>query len=550
MYTWGVLSTSMVACPLELSFPRDYMNTFSRLPKTVRHAVLVLSLFSVLSLLVVPVHAQDAASEPLNVVVNADQGETTISRHIYGHFAEHLGEGIYGGFWIQDDQGNWQYNQQVVDALREINVPNVRWPGGCFAGYYHWKDGIGPRDERTAQLNTNWGGVTEDNSFGTHEFMGLVERLDTEPIIVGNVGSGTVEEMSDWWKYLNHEGPGPMADLRAENGHPEPWGVKYFGVGNESWGCGGEMRPQYYADLYKRFAEYLRPQFGTEPFRIAAASVDDNYEGTRTLMKEAGYMIDGLDLHHYTVAGTWGDNSATDFTEGEWFTAMQDTRYMDELLTRHSAIMDQYDPEKETALIVGEWGMWHDSMPGTNPDFLKQQNTLRDAVVAASMLNVFNQHAERVRMANLAQTVNVLQAMLLYEDGQLVKTPTYHVFDLYQGHMDATLLPMHVERGTYTHDGESIPAISVSASKDDQDRVHITLANKDPNQPRTTSVDLRGQDVSSVSGRVLTADQMNTHNTFEQPNRLQPTSFDEAELNGNTLTIELPAKSVVSLELR
>ena len=490
-------------------------------------------------------------SEPLTMVVNADQGETTISRHIYGHFAEHLGEDIYGGFWIQDDQGHWQYNQQVIDALRAVNVPNVRWPGGCFADYYHWKDGIGPRGERPAQLNTIWGGVTEDNSFGTHEFMGLVERLDTEPIIVGNVGSGTVEEMNDWWKYLNHDGPSPMADLRAENGHPEAWGVKYFGVGNESWGCGGQMRPQYYADLYKRFAEYLRPMSGTEPYQIAAGPSGDNYEWTRTLMEEAGWMIDGLDLHHYTVVGTWANKgSATDFTEAEWMTAMQDTRYMDELLTRHSAIMDQYDPEKETALIVGEWGMWHDPMPGTDPGFLKQQNTLRDAVVAASMLNVFNQHAERVRMANLAQTVNVLQAMLLYEDGQLVKTPTYHVFDLYQGHMDATLLPMHVDRGTYTHDGESTPAISVSASKDEQDRIHVTLANKDPNRPRTLSVDLRGQDVSSVDGRVLTADRMNVHNTFEQPTRLTPSAFDGAELEEGTLTIQLPSKSVVALELQ
>lgn len=497
------------------------------------------------------VQAQDPSSETLDVVVNADQGETPISRHIYGHFAEHLGEDIYGGFWIQGDDGEWQYNRQVIEALREINVPNLRWPGGCFADYYHWRDGIGPREERPAMVNTIWGTVTEDNSFGTHEFLGLVERLDAEPIVVGNVGSGTVEEMANWWKYVNHEGPGPMADLRAENGHPAPWGVKYWGVGNESWGCGGRMRPQFYADLYRRYGEYLRPQFGVDPYRIAAGPSDDNYEWTRTLMEEAGWMIDGLDLHHYTVVGTWANKgSATDFTEGEWFAAMQDTRYMDVLIARHSAIMDQYDSEKETALIVGEWGMWHDPMPGTNPGFLKQQNTLRDAVVAASMLNVFNQHADRVRMANLAQTVNVLQSLLLYDDGQLVRTPTYHVFDLYEPHQDATLLPAVVDRGTYTHDGERTSAISVSASKDEQGRIHVTLANKDPNHPRTISVELRGQDASSVSGRVLTADRMNAHNTFDQPGRLTPASFDGAQFDGNTLTVEMPAKSVVALEVR
>jgi alpha-N-arabinofuranosidase len=525
--------------------------TNSRFSTTVIRRFLLLPILLLLAgvLTAGPVHAQ--SGESLSGVVNADQGETTISRHIYGQFAEHLGEDIYGGFWIKDGDGGWQYNQQVIDALKELNVPNLRWPGGCFADYYHWQDGIGPRDERPSIVNTIWGGVTEDNSFGTHEFMGLVERLDTEPIVVGNVGSGSVEEMQNWWKYMNHAGPSPMADLRAENGHPEPWGVTYWGVGNESWGCGGQMRPQYYVDLYKRFAEYLRPLSGTDPYQIAAGPSDDNYEWTRTLMREAGWMIDGLDLHHYTVVGTWDNKgSATDFNESEWMTAMQDTRYMDELLTRHSAIMDQYDPEKETALIVGEWGMWHDPEPGTDPGFLKQQNTLRDAVVAASMLNVFNQHAERVRMANLAQTVNVLQAMLLYEDGQLVKTPTYHVFDLYEPHQDATLLPMDLDRGTYTHDDESTAAISVSASKDDQDRIHITLANKDPSQPRTLSITLHGQEVSSVDGRVLTADQMNAHNTFDQPDRLTPSSFEGAQLDDGTLTVEMPAKSVVALELQ
>lgn len=514
-----------------------------------RMPLFLVSLF--LFVLAVPgSHAQDSGAEPLDLVITADEGETTISRHIYGHFAEHLGEDIYGGFWIQDDEGTWQYNEQVIEALNELNIPNLRWPGGCFADYYHWRDGVGPRDERPSMVNTIWGTVTEDNSFGTHEFMELVERLDAEPIIVGNVGSGTVEEMSNWWQYVNHEGPGPMADLRVENGQAEPWNVKYWGVGNESWGCGGQMRPQYYADLYKRFAEYLRPQFGTEPYRIAAGPAGDNYEWTRTLMEEAGWMMEGLDLHHYTVVGTWDDKgSATDFTEGEWLTAIQEARYMDELITRHSAIMDQYDPEKETALIVGEWGMWHDPTPGTNPGFLKQQNTLRDAIVAAVTLNIFNQHADRVRMANLAQTVNVLQALVLYEDGELVRTPTYHVFDLYKAHQDATRLPMHLEAGTYSHDGESTPAISGSASRDDDGRIHITLANTDPNEARTIETQLRGRNVSDVSARVLTANEMNAHNTFEAPDRLQPTSFDGVELEGRNLTIEMPAKSVVALEL-
>ena len=497
-----------------------------------------------------PAHAQDAASNPLELVISAGQEKTTISRHIYGHFAEHLGEDIYGGFWIKDGDGGWQYNQQVIDALKELNVPNLRWPGGCFADYYHWKDGIGPREERPSVVNTIWGNVTRDNSFGTHEFMGLVERLETDPIIVGNVGSGTVEEMADWWAYMNHEGPGPMATRRAENGREEPWNVTYWGVGNESWGCGGNMSADYYADLYKRYATYLWSQYGPEPFRIAAGPSGDDYEWTRTLMEDASGMIDGLDLHYYTVVGTWENKgSATDFTEGEWHEAMQEARYVDELLTRHSTIMDRYDPEKETALIVGEWGMWHDPSPGTDPGFLKQQNTLRDALVAAIHLNVFNQHADRVRMANLAQTVNVLQALLLYDQGQLVKTPTYHIFDLFEAHQDATLLPMDLERGTYTHDGEDTPALTASASRDDHGQIHVTLANTDPDQPRTVEADVRGQAISSVSGRILTADRMDAHNSFEQPEAIRPDSFDAMQRAEDVLTLELPPKSVVALTL-
>jgi len=485
------------------------------------------------------------------MIINADQGETTINRHIYGHFAEHLGEDIYGGFWIQDDAGNWQYNEQVIDALNELNIPNVRWPGGCFADYYHWKDGIGPRDERPAMVNTIWGTVTEDNSFGTHEFMGLVERLSAEPIIVGNVGSGTVEEMADWWRYMNHEGPGPMANLRTENGHPDPWGVRYWGVGNESWGCGGNMTPDYYADLYKRFSTYLWPQYGVQPFRIAAGPNGSDYNWMETIMEEAGWMIDGVDLHHYTIVGSWENKGdATGFSEAEWIEGLQGAFYMNELLTRHSAIMDQYDPEKETALIVGEWGMWHAPMPGSEPGFLKQQNTLRDALVAAIHLNIFNQHAERVRMANLAQTVNVLQALVFYDDGQLVLTPTYHVFDMYKAHQDATLLPIHLDAGTYEHDSESVPAINSSASMDDQGRIHVTIANTDPNQERIVTATLNGHDAASVSGRILTADALDAHNSFVSPNVVEPATFDGATLDGNTLTIELPPKSIVALELQ
>ena len=492
-----------------------------------------------------------AGQTPVRLVVDADLGKDTISRHIYGHFAEHLGRDIYDGFWYREGNGPWHLRDDVIEALRRIRIPNLRWPGGCFADYYHWEDGIGPLDRRPKMVNTVWGGVTEDNSFGTHEYMELVRRLAAEPFIVGNVGSGTVKEMADWWEYLNHPGGSTLADRRAANGHPEPFKVRFFGVGNESWGCGGSMTAAHYADVYKRFATFLRPMGDTRAFRVATGPNVDSYAWTETVMREARGMLDAIDLHYYTVVGPWQHKgSATDFTEQQWFVAVQKALRMDELIRRHSAIMDQYDPRKRVWLMVGEWGMWHDVQPGTNPGFLYQQNSLRDAVVAGLHLNIFNNHADRVRAANIAQTVNVLQSMVLTRGSEMVLTPTYLVFDLYQVHQEAVLLPLSIESDDYAFEGQSVPAVSASASRDAEGRIHVTLANLDPNRPRTIRAELRGAQPAGVTGRVLTATAMNAHNTFEHPAAVQPAPFRGARLTGAVLTVELPSKSVVALELK
>lgn len=509
-----------------------------------------LATLSLLGLLAQPGLSQSAQGQEVRLVVNADLGQHTISRHIYGHFAEHLGRGIYDGFWVK--KGNrYELREDIIQALRKIKIPNLRWPGGCFADYYHWKDGIGPRNQRPTIVNNIWGGVTEDNSFGTHEYMELVERLGAEPFIVGNVGSGTVQEMADWWQYVNHPGRSPMADLRRKNGRDEPWNVRFWGIGNEAWGCGGNMTPEHYANEYKRYVTYLHSYGNVRPFRIAVGPNVADYRWTEVLMREAGGMIDGLDLHYYTVVGTWArKGSATQFTEREWFIALQKALRMDELITRHKAIMDRYDPNKRVALIVGEWGMWHDVEPGTNPGFLYQQNSLRDALVASVTLDIFNNHADRVRMAMIAQTINVLQAMILTQGDKMILTPTYHVFDLYTVHHDATLLPIKLNAGWYRFEGDSIPAVSASASRDKQGRIHITMTNLDPNQPRRVTAEVRGEELVRVSaGRILTASTMNAHNTFEQPNAVQPAPFDGARLAGQTLTIDLPPKSVIMVEL-
>jgi alpha-L-arabinofuranosidase len=487
-----------------------------------------------------------AAQAQVKLVINADLGETTISRHIYGHFGEDLGRNIYDGFWTKVGTGQWHLRDDVIEALKRIQIPNLRWPGGCFADYYHWHDGIG--QQRPTMVNTIWGGVTEDNSFGTHEYMELIQRLGAEPFIVGNVGSGTVQEMSQWWEYLRAPQGSPLGDERARNGHPEPYSVRFWGVGNESWGCGGAMTAAEYANVYKRYAEFLR---GGRPFRIATGPNGDDYAWTETVMREAGRMIDGIDLHNYTVARTWASKGrATEFTEEDWFSAVQKALRMDTLITRHSTIMDRYDPARRVWLIVGEWGMWHDPEPGSQPGFLYQQNALRDAVVAGLHLNIFNQHAERVRMANIAQTVNVLQSMILTQGERMILTPTYWVFDMYKVHQDATLLPLDIRTDSYSVGGQSVQAVSASASKDKAGAIHITLVNVDPNQPRTVQADIRGVKVSAVSGRVLTAATMQAHNTFEQPASVQSVAFTRARLSGGMLNLELPPKSVVVLELR
>jgi alpha-N-arabinofuranosidase len=505
------------------------------------------------ALVAIALPAVTSAQEQVRLVVNADLGKDTISRHIYGHFAEHLGRDIYDGVWYREGNGPWRLRDDIIAALRRIKVPNLRWPGGCFADYYHWEDGIGSAAQRPKMVNTVWGGVTEDNSFGTHEYLELVRRLGTEPFIVGNVGSGTVKEMADWWEYVNHPGGSTLADRRAANGHPQPFNVRFWGVGNESWGCGGSMTAAHYADVYKRFATFLRPFGQTRAFRIATGPNSADYAWTEGVMREAGRHIDGLDFHYYTVVGPWErKGSATAFGEREWFVAMQRALRMDELIVRHASIMDRYDPQKRVALIVGEWGMWHDVEPGTNPGFLYQQNTLRDAVVAALHLNIFNNHADRVRGANIAQTINVLQAMVLTRGKEMLLTPTYHVFEFYTVHHDATLLPISLTAGggTYAFEGQSVPAVSASASRDSAGRIHVTLANLDPTRGRTVQAEVRGARVSGVTGRVLTAAAMTAHNTFEQPTAVQPAEFRGARLSGSTLTIALPAKSVVLLELR
>lgn len=490
------------------------------------------------------------------VIINADVEKAKINKNIYGHFAEHLGRGIYEGIWVGEDSSIPNTNgirNDVLEALKKIKVPVLRWPGGCFADEYHWKDGVGPRENRKRMVNTHWGGVVEDNSFGTHEFMMLCEMLGAEPYICGNVGSGTVQEMSEWVEYMTFDGESPMADWRRENGREEPWKLKYFGVGNENWGCGGNMRAEFYADLYRQYQTYVRNYGDNRIYKIAGGANSDDYHWTEVLMKNAHRHMDGLSLHYYTLPRDWADKgAATGFPEDEWFITLKRALHMDTLIRKHGTIMDKYDPEKRVGLIIDEWGTWYNPEPGTNPGFLYQQNTIRDALVAGLHFHIFQDHADRVQMTNIAQTINVLQAMMLTEGEKMILTPTYHVFDMYKVHQDAALLAVDSEVDTFEFNGDSMPQTSISASKDADGNIHISLVNVDLEKDAELAIDLRGIDISSaqVSGTILTASQMDAHNSFEQPENVKPVNFEDVQVEGQTLKVTLPSKSVAVLAIQ
>jgi alpha-L-arabinofuranosidase len=490
------------------------------------------------------------------IVIQTDDASIPISRHIYGHFAEHLGRCIYGGFYVGEDNTKIPHvngvRKDVIDALKKLKVPNLRWPGGCFADTYHWKDGIGPKDKRPSMVNQWWGGVTEDNSFGTHDFLNMCELLGAEPYLAGNVGSGTVLELAEWVQYVNFDGKSPMSNLRVENGREKPWNVKMWGVGNEAWGCGGNMKPDYYANIYRQYATFMTDWSNTSNlYRIASGANGADYNWTETLMRDIPHnMLEGVALHHYSVID-WGKKGpSTEFSEELYFKTMRAAWRMEELVTRHSTIMDKYDPAKKVALVVDEWGGWYDVEPDTNPGFLYQQNTMRDAMIAGVTLNIFNNHADRVRVANLAQTINVLQAVILTNEEKMLLTPTFHVMEMYNVHQDAKLLPLTVKSNDYVFGSDKLQAVSASASVDTNGLTHVSLVNIDAKKPQDVEISLFGSEYKSVTGRILSSAALQDHNTFENPEKIKPGVFKDAQIKGSTLKVKLPPFSVVVLELK
>lgn len=497
------------------------------------------------------------AQKSATIKIYPEHAKDTIPKEIYGQFAEHLGTCIYGGLWVGENSkipNTNGYRTDVLNALKELNVPVLRWPGGCFADEYHWMDGIGPKDQRPKMVNNNWGGTIEDNSFGTHEFLNLCEMLGCEPYISGNVGSGTVEEMAKWVEYMTSDGDSPMANLRRRNGRDKAWKVKYLGVGNESWGCGGDMRPEYYADLYRRYAVYCRNYDDNRLYKVASGASDYDYNWTEVLMENIGRRMHGVSLHYYTVTGWSGSKgAATVFDQNDYYWTIGKCLEIENVIKKHCDIMDKYDREKRIGLLVDEWGTWWDEEPETVRGHLYQQNALRDAFVASLTFDVFHKYVSRVKMANIAQIVNVLQSMILTNDkGEMALTPTYHVFNMYKVHQDALNIPLSVACDMMNvRDDRTIPMLSATASRDKNGSVHISLSNIDAQETQAVSVDISGLKISKVmNGTILTSANLTDHNTFEKPQTIIPKEFKDAKITNGVMQIKMPAKSIVTLELK
>jgi len=491
------------------------------------------------------------------ITLNTAETKTIISKNIYGHFAEHLGRCVYDGFYVGENNKSIPHTDgirnDIIAALKNLKVGTLRWPGGCFADTYHWKDGIGPKTQRPAMVNRWWGGVTEDNSFGTHDFLNMCEKIGASPYLAGNVGSGTVQEMIDWVQYVNYpDSTSPMSILRSKNGRSKPWGVKYWGVGNEVWGCGGNMKPEYYANIYKQYATFMTDWNNSDKiFRVASGANGDDYHWTEVMMRDIPRnMLEGVAVHHYSTVKWSEKGSATDFSEQQYFLTLKSALKMEEIVSKHAAIMDKYDPEKKVTMVVDEWGGWYNVEPGTNPGFLYQQNTMRDAMIAGVTLNIFHNHADRVRMANIAQTINVLQAVILTQKEKIILTPTYHVMEMYNVHQDAKLIPMQLFCNNYTFGGESLPAVSSSASTDASGVTHISLVNIDANKEQSVELNLGNLSFKNISGRILSSPKLQNYNSFEQPNIISPSGFNGFKRNGSQLSVSLPPFSVVVLAIQ
>jgi alpha-N-arabinofuranosidase len=520
-----------------------------------------LRLIAVMILIISGANLGQAHAEGVELRIQADQPGDTISRYLYGQFAEHLGRGIYGGIWVGEDSdipNTRGFRNDVLGALKDLHIPVIRWPGGCFADEYHWQDGIGPLDKRPVRINTHWGWVEETNAFGTHEYFELVEMLGSDAYIAGNIGSGSPSEMAQWLEYITSDKDTTLARLRRENGRDKPWKVSFFGVGNETWGCGGFMTPEYYTDIYKRYATFLKTPAGISLKKIASGGSNEQTDWTEALVSgvplDIGYanLLNGISHHYYTIpTGEWDrKGKATGFPESEWISTFQNTMRIDDYLAANEAVLEEHDPDGKVGLYLDEWGTWYDAEEGSQPGFLYQQNSIRDALLAALNFNIFHRHTHRLHMANIAQTVNVLQAVVLTDGKKMVRTPTYYAFEMYIPFQDSTIVPLEGKGiPQYALGDFAVPQVSASSAIASNGDLVLALVNVHATNAIDITAAIEGYEARSALGRVLTGDAIDSHNTFEDPDVVTPKAL-AVELSNDRIHATLPARSVSVITLK
>lgn len=481
------------------------------------------------------------SSSSLKILLDEPIG--TINPNIYGHFIEHIGRCVDEGIWVGPDSAipnRDGIRMDVADALGELGLEVLRWPGGCFADQYDWRDGIGPREQRPRRRNI-WWGKEEDNAFGTHEFMAFCEMVDADPYICGNVGSGTPRELMEWFEYCTCDGDTTLTRLRAQNGHPEPFDVPFWGVGNENWGCGGNMNPEQYARLYQLFSTYLRPR-GNDQKTIACGQ---NHDWNHRLLRELGsaHTFDLLSIHHYYKAG-----HSTEFTEDEYYLLMAEALGLEARIVRDTHLLRFFegDAPGRVGLAIDEWGAWH---PDAEAPGYFMQTTLRDALSATMLFDVFNRHADSVHMTNIAQTLNVLHSLIQTDGEKMWRTPTYWAYMLYKPHRGGRALRtvLECERREMAGGG-MLPLVSASASREGSE-VFVTLTNLQMTGPVEITVRVGEGRLDGAQGRMLRADAANALNSAAEPERVGLVDVTVRAAEG-ALICELPPMSCLAVKAR
>lgn len=494
------------------------------------------------------------------ITVHTEAEIDRIVPEMHGHFSEHLGRCIYDGIWNSDNDDGDGFREDVVTLLSDLEIPVLRWPGGCFADDYHWEDGVGPQEERPRRRNLFWAQDTEEipeepNTFGTDEFLNLCERIGAEPYLAANVGSGDPQETADWIEYCNYDGDTELADRRRENGHEDPYGVRYWGLGNENWGCGGRMTPEQYAREYRRFATYAGSMSNLmldHDLDLIACGFEE-HEWNRRFMEEVGqtswgvdFPLDHLTLHHY-----YGRTmSVSEADEDQYDQFLVEALEMDAHIERIAAAINAVATTRDIGVIIDEWGAWHPE--ATSDSGLEQPGTVLDALSAAAVLDIFNDHSDVMTMSNIAQTVNVLQCLVETDGDDAWARPTYRVFDLYATHKDNTAVQTSVDSPVRELDNNSeLPLIRASASIDDSE-TYVTVTNLDCRAAHTVDIVVEGtSNAEEISADVLFADhEADQEVTADNASEFKPEGLDVTVDGDGTLVTELPPSTVAGISIQ